>query len=172
MPLKLQDPNIDKRPDWDTYFGLLAKMIAIKSDDEETKIGSIIVDEQNRIVSTGYNGTPRGTNLPTTRPEKYPFMVHSEKNALLFAPALLQNHKLYVTHLYPCTDCAKAICQKGISEVIIVDPEYKSRKKSLKDWGFKNSELMFDQVGVKVRHVYVPTISLLSTKIPIDIKLK
>ena len=143
------------RPSWDEYFALITKTVSLRSDDSETKIGAVIVDAENRIVSCGYNGTPRGTkNLPTTRNKnKYPFMVHSEENAILFSNRDLTGCKIYVLGMMPCDSCARSICQVGISEVIIVNPVVRTGGN---DWNEKAVKRMFRQSKIKTREVIVP----------------
>jgi dCMP deaminase len=113
------------RPSWDTYFMALAFVTAMRSPDESTKHGCIIIDnEENKtLVSQGYNGYARGVNhkiVPKTRPEKYSWVIHAEKNAILNAGrngVPLKGSVLYVTG-HPCIECAKAIVQSGIKKVI------------------------------------------------------
>ena len=145
------------RPSWDEYFGLLVQVIAMRSDDAETKVGAIVVDHKNRIVATGYNGTPRGTDLPKTRPEKYPYMVHAEENALLFAPEDLFNCRIYILGMTPCNVCARMIIQKGITEVIVVNP---IERKGGANWNFESTFEMFSQVKMGFREIKVPIISI------------
>lgn len=103
---------------WDEYFIEIAKVVALKSKDT-TKVGSVIVDADNRIVSTGFNGNITGINedlVPKTRPEKYFYVIHSELNSILFARKELTNCTLYCTEI-PCSNCAKYIAQSGIKTV-------------------------------------------------------
>jgi dCMP deaminase len=114
------------RPSWDEYFLALADVVATRSHDGETQVGAILVDSFHRVVSTGYNGFPPGCddeNLPNLRPEKYPFMVHAEINALAgqahAAPrqGLMTGTTLYCTHS-PCRECAKALAAARVSRVV------------------------------------------------------
>ena len=109
------------RPTWDQYFGMQTIIASLRSDDEETQIGSVIVDNRNRIISTGYNGTPAGTNFPKIRPEKYPYMIHAEANAIISAKTDLTDCTLYVSKYYPCTSCAGLIANSGISRIVVVN---------------------------------------------------
>jgi len=116
--------NDEKRPDWTRYFMTMAYLAASRSKDESTHAGSIIVRPDNTIVSSGYNSPIRGMEIeeiPKTRPEKYFYMEHSERNAI-FAAAKneggLDGCRLYVNFL-PCSDGARAIVQTGITEVIV-----------------------------------------------------
>lgn len=90
------------RPCWDQYFMGLAYYTSIRSHDSQTKVGCVIVNEDNNVVSMGYNGFPKGVDdaeLPTKRPEKYPFMVHAEENAVSnIITKSCNNLKVYLTH--------------------------------------------------------------------------
>lgn len=111
--------RIRNRPSWDTYFLTIAEAVASRSHDAETQVGVVIVDENKRILATGYNGFPPGCDderLPNLRPDKYPFMVHAELNAIASSRQDLRNSYLYTTHS-PCRECAKAIVTAGIRRV-------------------------------------------------------
>ena len=110
---------------WDEYFMSVALLSAQRSKDNHTQVGACIVNPENRIVSVGYNGMPTGCcddAMPWEREgtfleTKYPFVCHAELNAILNNVANLRGCRLYVT-LFPCNECAKAIIQSGIKEVI------------------------------------------------------
>ena len=107
------------RPSWASYFFKIAEAVSTRSHDAQTKVGAVIVDKYNRILSTGYNGFPPGCdddNLPNTRPEKYPFMIHAELNAIISTKVDLKESTLYTTYS-PCIECAKAIAAAGIRKV-------------------------------------------------------
>lgn len=108
---------------WDKYFILLAQAAARKSKDPSTKVGAVVVDGENIVRSTGFNGFPR--RVPDLeedyldREVKYRMVLHAEENALLAAARVgvpLQGCKLYCS-LHPCFQCAKRIIQCGIVEV-------------------------------------------------------
>jgi dCMP deaminase len=141
------------RPSFDEYFGYLVQVIRLRSDDEETQIGCIIADNKNRIISAGYNGTPRGTDFPKTRPEKYPYMVHAEQNAIITACRDLSGDKIYVLSMLPCAECARLICQTGIKEVIVVN---EIERIAGKDWDFTATLKMFEQCKIMVRKINTP----------------
>jgi len=112
------------RPSWDEYFINIAEVISTRSHDAETKVGAVIIDINKRILSTGYNGFPSGyddSKLPNLRPDKYPFMVHAEMNAIIYAKQSLQDCTIYTTHS-PCKDCVKAIISSGIKSIIFKHP--------------------------------------------------
>lgn len=109
-----------KRPTWDEYFLAIAEAVSRRSHDAETQVGVVVVDENKRVIATGYNGFPPGMddeNLPNCRPDKYPFMVHGEINAIAASRQDLRNSTLYVTHS-PCRECAKAIITAGVKAVV------------------------------------------------------
>ncbi len=97
----------------------IAQVIAKKSKDPSTKVGAIIVDPDNRIVSTGYNGFVSKNNeeyMTFERPTKYHLTIHAEMNALLFAKQDLTGKTMYITHS-PCSECLKHILQCQIRTV-------------------------------------------------------
>lgn len=109
-----------ERPSWENYFLNIAQAVSLRSHDGETQVGIVIVDENKRILATGYNGFPPGAEdsvLPNLRPDKYPFMVHAEINAIAASRQDLRNSTLYSTHS-PCRECAKAIITAGVKKVI------------------------------------------------------
>ena len=135
---------------WDEYFMGLAHLSALRSKDPNTQVGACIVDEDNKVVSIGYNGMPRGCNdkdMPWAREggfkeTKYAYVVHAELNAILNSPRSLKNTILYVS-LFPCNECAKAIIQSGIKKIY-----YESDKYNGTD-GNVVSKAMLDKAGVK-----------------------
>src|SRR5690606_35767244 len=97
----------------------IAEVIAKKSKDPSTKVGAVIVDEYNRIISTGYNGFIAGNKesyMTFEKPMKYHLTIHAEMNALLFAKQDLNNKTIYITHS-PCPECLKHILQTRIRNV-------------------------------------------------------
>lgn len=138
---------------WDEYFMGIALLSAQRSKDNNTQVGACIVNDENRIVSVGYNGMPRGCNdddMPWEREgefinTKYPFVCHAELNAILNANAgNLKGCRLYVT-LFPCNECAKAIIQSGIREIIYYDNKYADSDAT------KASKRMFMLTGLTCR---------------------
>ncbi len=96
----------------------IAKVIAQKSKATRLKVGAVIVDDKNRILSTGYNGTPYKTdNTCEENNTTLPYVLHAELNAILFSKQSLDNATLYVTHS-PCIHCAACIIQAGITTVV------------------------------------------------------
>ena len=115
---------------WDEYFMGIAMLAAMRSKDPNTQVGACIVSQDNIIISTGYNGMPKGCSddeYPWDREgddTKYPYVVHAELNAVLNANGRdLRGSKLYVA-LFPCNECAKAIIQSGIREILYLSDKY------------------------------------------------
>ena len=125
---------VTKREDyisWDEYFMGVAILAAKRSKDPNTQVGACIVDKNNVILTTGYNGFPKGCSddeFPWDREgeiTKYPFVVHAELNAILNASGKdLSGSRIYVA-LFPCNECAKAVIQSGIRTVIYADDKYR-----------------------------------------------
>jgi dCMP deaminase len=126
---------MSKRSDyisWDEYFMGIALLSAQRSKDPSTQVGACIVNKRNKIVGAGYNGLPAGCNddeFPWHREgnmleTKYPYVCHAELNAILNNIGIdLHNCRLYTT-LFPCNECAKAIVQSGITEVVYLGDKY------------------------------------------------
>lgn len=111
------------RPDWNNYFLGLAKVVSQRSHDIHTQHGCVITDRNNRILGVGYNGFPRGledSKLPTSRPEKYDWMVHAERNALSNCIVRPDNGVAYVTG-QSCCDCIMALWQEGVTKVVMAN---------------------------------------------------
>ena len=126
---------MNKRTDnvltWEEYFMGLAHLSGLRSKDPNTQVGAVIVDENNRVVSIGYNGFPSGVSddeFPWGREggvldTKYAFVVHAELNASLNSQRSVRGCSLYVS-LFPCNECAKAIIQAGIKRIIFESDKY------------------------------------------------
>ena len=138
---------------WDEYFMGVAHLSGMRSKDPNTQVGACIVSPDNKILSMGYNGFPKGCSddeFPWERENdkdsnltKYPFVTHSELNAILnYNGGSLAGAKLYVS-LFPCNECAKAIIQAGIKEVIYDCDKYADTA------GVKASKRMMDAAGVR-----------------------
>jgi dCMP deaminase len=111
------------RPSWTDYFLGLAKVISQRSHDVHTQHGCVITDVNHRILGVGYNGFPRGlkdSDLPTNRPDKYHWMVHSERNALSNCVIRPDKGVAYVTGQC-CNDCIMALWQEGVESVYMID---------------------------------------------------
>ena len=137
---------------WDEYFMGVAMLASMRSKDPSTQVGACIVDGENHILSTGYNGFPCGCSddeFPWEREggfceTKYPFVVHAELNAILNAHGKnLVGAKIYVS-LFPCNECAKAIIQAGIREVVYLSDKYETEDSTVA------SKRMLTAAGVKL----------------------
>lgn len=109
---------------WDYNFLELAKTVSTFSKDPSTKVGAVIADENNRVVSIGFNGFPKGIkddHRLDNREMKYQIVVHAEVNALLFAERSVKGCTLYTWPFMPCSRCASTIIQAGISRVVSVE---------------------------------------------------
>ncbi len=136
---------------WDEYFMGVAMLSGLRSKDPNTQVGACIVGKDNRILSMGYNGLPNGCDddlFPWAREgeglnTKYPFVAHSELNAILnYRGGSLEGAKLYVS-LFPCNECAKAIIQAGIKTVVYAENKYDGSD------SVTASKKMFDAAGVE-----------------------
>lgn len=139
---------------WDKYFLEIAKTVSIKSKDPSTKVGAVVVDNNNRIISTGFNGFPVGvkeTPERWERPEKYSWVCHAELNALVYAGREARGATLYCTHK-PCENCAKYIIQFGVTTIVI------PKQQEIKDPGSSigkmethaRTEVMFSEVNIQL----------------------
>ena len=136
---------------WDDYFMGLAHLSALRSKDPNTQVGAAIIDDQNRVVSIGYNGMPRGCadeKMPWAREggfldTKYAFVVHAELNAILNAPRSVKDCTVYVS-LFPCNECAKAIIQSGIKKIVYESDKYAGTE------GNTASKMMLEQAGIEL----------------------
>jgi dCMP deaminase len=147
--------DMDKREgyiSWDEYFMGVALLAAQRSKDPSTQVGACIVDGDKRILSTGYNGFPHGCSdddFPWNRDDskgetKYQFVVHAELNAILNASGKdLHGSTVYVA-LFPCNECAKAIIQSGIKEVVYLSDKYHDTPSTVA------SRRMLNAAGVKL----------------------
>lgn len=138
---------------WDEYFMGISLLSCRRSKDPSTQVGACIVNAENRIMSVGYNGFPKGCSddeypwersAQHTNDTKYPFVCHAELNAILNAGGnSLKGCKIYVA-LFPCNECAKAIIQSGISEVIYISDKYAQSESTIA------SKRMLASAGVKL----------------------
>lgn len=143
---------------WDAYFMGIALLSAQRSKDPGTQVGACIVGPDRKILSVGYNGMPTGCSddaMPWEREgkpmeTKYLFVCHAELNAILnYAGGSLKGARIYTT-LFPCNECAKAIIQAGIREVVYLSDKYADSD------SVTASKKMMDMTGVTYR-TYRPT---------------
>jgi len=140
---------------WDEYFMGVALLSARRSKDPNTQVGACIVNAGNKIMSMGYNGLPTGCSDDEFPWEakgdeidtKYPYVCHAELNAILNSGGRnLEGCKIYVA-LFPCNECAKAIIQCGIKEVLYLSDKYAGAPGTLA------SKRMFGAAGVAYRQL-------------------
>ncbi len=117
----------DELTSWDFHFIEVAELVSKKSKDRSTKVGAVIVGTEDQILSTGFNGFPRGINDHVDsrheRPSKYLWTEHAERNAIYNAAShgtALKGSRLYLNYTPEaiCSNCMRAIIQSGIKEVI------------------------------------------------------
>lgn len=140
---------------WDQRFMEMCKLIATWSKDPSSQIGAVAVNDNRRILATGYNGFPKGIadteERLNNREEKYPLIVHAETNALmnaLYAGVSLKDATMYVHGLPVCPECAKLIIQAGVKRVVINDIVNATEK--WRDLWITSTSLMFKEAGVQV----------------------
>ena len=138
---------------WDEYFMGIALLSSMRSKDPSTQVGACIVNPDKRILSMGYNGMPRccsDDEFPWDKNDdplnsKYLYVCHAELNAILnCAVGGVRGCTVYTT-LFPCNECAKAIIQSGIAEVVYMSDKYSDSDSVLA------SKRMFDTAGAKYR---------------------
>lgn len=144
------------RADWDSRFIRVAELVSGWSKDRRKKVGAVIVGGSQEIISTGYNGFPRGANDDLDErheePLKSMMVAHAEANAIYNAARL--GAKTTGTTLYaswfPCSSCAVAIIQAGIANVIAPQPDFEHVK-----WGksFQVSHDLLEECGVTIRYL-------------------
>jgi dCMP deaminase len=144
-------------PDWDSYYLAICRVVAARSKDPATQLGCVIAGPAHEIRSTGYNSFPRGIrdDVPgrSERPEKYLWVEHAERNAIYNAAragTALEGCTMYV-ELMPCMDCARAIVQAGIVEVIVDADRMQQYSSRFYDPQFKQAEILLEEARVKMR---------------------
>lgn len=146
--------TVEDLSDWDKYFIDIAKSVSVKSKDPNTKIGAVIVNQHNAIISTGYNSFVRGLDDYVAeryeRPEKYFWIEHAERNAIYNAARMghsLDGSKMYLWgKLFTCIECAKGIIQSGIKTLVAPAPDL-SHPKYSED--FIRATTMYRECGVE-----------------------
>ncbi|XP_076656386.1 deoxycytidylate deaminase-like [Halictus rubicundus] len=140
-----------KRFDWKDFFMGMAVLTSKRSSDPNTKVGACVVDNRNIIVGVGYNEMPKGSDTlkwdkdsKNSLENKYPYVCHAALNAILKRnTSSVEGCALYTT-LFPCNECAKAIVQSGIKEVIYLSDHYPTNPGII-----KLAETIFNRAGVK-----------------------
>ena len=146
---------------WDDFFIGICKQVALKSKDPSTKTGCVIV-EDNRIISTGYNGFPRGVEdhekRYNHRETKYRYIEHCDRNAIYSAAKAgisLDGSIMYLTGP-PCHECTRGIIQAGIKQVVWPeDNPFENDPERKKRWAFSSAtaQTMADEAGVEFRRI-------------------
>jgi dCMP deaminase len=139
---------------WDNRWMDMAELVSTWSKDRSRKTGAVIVDARNVLIAVGWNGFPRGLNDDAPerhdRPAKYQWTEHAERNAIYNAAASGNSTtgcRMYLSW-YPCADCARAIIQAGITELVAVEPDWNVAK-----WAadFAMVKIMLTEAGVTCR---------------------
>lgn len=142
--------------DWDLRFMTLARHVGGWSKDRSRQVGCVVVGDDNIVRAIGFNGFPRGLDDEVAerhqRPAKYLWTEHAERNAIYAAARAgisLTGTRMYVPW-FPCVDCARAIVQAGIVELIAIEPDMGDPQ-----WGegFGVSIEMLTEAGIKVRYL-------------------
>jgi dCMP deaminase len=147
---------------WDEYFMGIALLSAMRSKDENTQVGACIVNDENKILSLGYNGMPIGcsdSEMPWNRngapiDTKYMYVCHAELNAILnYSGGNIRGATVYCT-LFPCNECAKALIQSGVKRVVYLSDKYAdSDSVQASKFMFKLAGVTFDAYEEKGRTV-------------------
>lgn len=143
---------------WHYRFMDMAKMISTWSKDPSSQIGAVAVNDERRILATGYNGFPKGIADTEERlndkDEKYPRIVHAEMNALmnaLYSGVSLKDSTLYVYGLPVCPSCTKCVIQAGIKRLVI--PSAKTDKGNWQQVWEEQSLPMLQEARVIVKYI-------------------
>jgi dCMP deaminase len=137
---------------WDQYFLSLCKLVSLRSKDPDTQVGCVIVDHEQKIIGTGYNGHVSGTDFTFEKPYKYTFMIHSEENTLLNSTKSdLSDCTMYCT-LFPCEHCTLLICQKKIKKIIYLEyrEKYSISKQIFDTCGIPYEQYQGDSVNINI----------------------
>ena len=141
---------------WTEYFLGIAEQVKLKSKDQSTQIGAVIVGQDNEVLSTGYNSFPRGMDDSKyerqERPEKYFWFEHAERNAIYNAAKVgtpIEGSSIYLTSGPPCADCARGIINAGITTLYCDRPD-DTKKSSSYIESFKRSREMLIEADVKI----------------------
>ena len=140
---------ISHQEKWDRRWLELANVIGGWSKDPSTKVGAVIVDGRNRLVSVGYNGLPQGIvdshDRLHDRELKYKIIIHAERNAVLFAGRSVEECTLYTVPFMPCASCAGQMIQSGIAKVVSYENDNPRWQED-----FALTQELFDEAGVEL----------------------
>ena len=138
---------------WDEYFMLSAKLTSERSKDPCKQVGSVIVNKENRIIGSGYNGFPNGVDDDSLSWGKHSinemenkklFVVHEELNAILNCNTISCKDCTLFCTLFPCNSCSKVIIQSGIKRIVF--SEYPDMEKDT----YKASLIMFRLANIEI----------------------
>ena len=146
---------------WDYRFMSIAEEISTWSKDPSSKIGAVIVNDDRRILATGYNGFPKGIEDTderlNDRGQKYPLIVHAEMNCLmnaLYSGVSVRGATLYVYGLPVCAECTKSVIQSGIIRVVVAtDVDKEVPEKWVQQWN-ELSKPMYIEAGIETDVLY------------------
>lgn len=147
--------NEDKKQKWDRQFLQLADFVSAWTEDRDFSVGAVIVGPDLEVRATGTNGLPRGvkasddSRFDRASGEKFFWFEHAERNAIYNAARIgtpVQGCTIYINR-FPCSDCARAIIQCGITTVIC--PKKPAFDGKL-DHSFDVSETMLTEAGVQL----------------------
>lgn len=134
---------------WDGRYLNLAFHVANWSKDPSTKVGAVIVNPRNQVVSLGYNGFPRGVEDSqeryNDRETKLLFVTHAEKNAIDNAYIDLTDSTIYVT-FFPCNECCKSIISRGIKKIVTI----KNNSEKQDKFNTNITKIMCKEAGVSI----------------------
>ena len=164
---------------WDELFIIQAQVIAQKSKDPSTKVGCVIVGDDNAILSMGFNGFPRGVDEKSKarwkRPEKYHWVEHAERNAIYNAARNginLNGARVYLNYEpKPCADCTRALIQAGIKEIIGPNRPFDG-KGAGKHYSIDHADIMLKEAGVGQRTVDSINNEIFSLKVIDGVEIK
>ena len=138
--------------DWDQYFLKIADVVSQRSPDPNTKHGCVLVDKNNRVLSTGYNGPIHGLPhelIEWERPQKYLWMIHAEDNAVTFSKCDLTDSTAYITGR-PCVPCLRRLIQAGAKRIVFGNREAKcisEDEKRVTELVVKNKNISFTMLN-------------------------
>ena len=134
-------------------FMSMVYLVALSSKDIRTKIGAVIVNQDLELLSTGYNGLPRGADDTIAerqeKPLKYSWFEHAERNAIYNATrkGVSLKDSIMFTQGLPCPDCARAIIQAGIKKVVLHKPWNDANSTN---YDYTSTSEMFNECGVEI----------------------
>lgn len=137
---------------WDKRFMNMAKLVATWSKDRSVGVGAIIVDNNKKVKSIGYNGFPKGVDDDVesrhNRPEKDYYVIHAERNCLDQAEGSVEGDTMYCT-FFSCANCAHGIIQNGIKKIVAPEPDWDKERYSVSQ---KAALTMYKEAGVEVEY--------------------